>query len=514
MYTARRGGVRHGTRVRSAPDDDADRNRRQRERLQQLSDYCRRNARRLMFELLVPPTRALINSVRGDQPVYDRQLRPTLMLAAMRSLADYLAHKITRARPPRASHGVTELGPLSSSARVRGACPRCKAHLKYSNGAPHGRPDRARHALHQYAAQPLDRRRRTGAVGTSGHADGDRADRVLPVATTSALRSARPALDDPRRFRQEDSRCTGHPEFGWTTGVETTTGPLGQGVANSVGMAIAARWLAATFNRPGYELFDHRVYALCSDGDIMEGISSEAASLAGHLKLDCLCWIYDDNEISIEGDTRLTSSDDVAARFLAYHWNVERVDDANDLRAFEIDYGNSEYKSDVGMIFIVRSHSGYGAPHMQDSKDAHGEPLGAEEARAAKAFYGMDPDAQFHVPDGVVGHFRDGVGRRGAAARAEWHRLLAAYRAQYPTLAEQLDHMAHRDLTQGWDSALPAFATDAKGMATRDASGKVLNAIAANTRCAPSRTACVFPNCAPSLRVFSSLPTIAARPSA
>src|SRR3569832_1777318 len=209
LYTARRGGVRHGTRVRSAPDDDADRNRRQRERLQQLSDYCRRNARRLMFELLVPPTRALINSVRGDQPVYDRQLRPTLMLAAMRSLADYLAHKITRARPPRASHGVTEIGPLSSSARVRGACPRCKAHLKKTNGAPHVRPDRARHALHQYAAQPLDRRRRTGAVGTSGHADGDRADRVLPVATPSALRSARPALAEPRSLRALRGSCLG-----------------------------------------------------------------------------------------------------------------------------------------------------------------------------------------------------------------------------------------------------------------------------------------------------------------
>jgi len=270
-------------------------------------------------------------------------------------------------------------------------------------------------------------------------AGGDEEASTDPAAVT---------LDDLRRFRQEDSRCTGHPEFGWTTGVETTTGPLGQGVANSVGMAIAARWLAATFNRPGYELFDHRVYALCSDGDIMEGISSEAASLAGHLKLDCLCWIYDDNEISIEGDTHLTSSDDVAARFLAYHWNVERVDDANDLQALERAYRHAADTRDRPTLIIVRSHIGYGAPHKQDSKDAHGEPLGAEEARAAKAFYGMDPDAQFHVPDGVVGHFRDGVGRRGAAARAEWHRLLAAYRAQYPTLAEQLDHMAHRDLPQ------------------------------------------------------------------
>lgn len=287
-------------------------------------------------------------------------------------------------------------------------------------------------------------------------------------------------LDELRRFRQEGSRCTGHPEYGWTTGVETTTGPLGQGAANSVGMAIAAHWLASTYNRPGFELFDHRVYALCSDGDIMEGVSSEAASLAGHLKLHRLCWIYDDNGISIEGDTHLTFSEDVAARFRAYHWNVVHVDDANNLEKLEHAYQSFIDTHDRPTVIIVRSHIGYGAPHKQDSKDAHGEPLGAEEARAAKAFYGMDPDARFHVPDGVAGHFRDGVGRRGAAARADWHRLLAAYRAQYPALAEQLDRMAHRDLPQGWDSALPAFAADAKGMATRDASGKVLNAIAAN----------------------------------
>lgn len=285
-------------------------------------------------------------------------------------------------------------------------------------------------------------------------------------------------LDDIKRFRQAGSRCTGHPEYGWTSGVETTTGPLGQGAATSVGMAIAERWLSANYNRPGYDLFEHKVYALCSDGDMMEGVSSEAASLAGHLQLANLCWIYDDNHISIEGPTRITFTEDVAARFLGYGWNVTRVADANDLELLTRGYDTFLATHDRPTLIIVQSHIGYGAPHKQDSKEAHGEPLGAEEVRLAKESYGWDPDAQFRVPEGVPEYFREQIGRRGAGLRAAWEKLFAAYRNQYPELAEQIDRMQRRDLPEGWDSALPIFPADAKGMATRDSSGKVLNAIA------------------------------------
>jgi len=286
-------------------------------------------------------------------------------------------------------------------------------------------------------------------------------------------------LDDIKRFRQAGSRCTGHPEYGWTSGVETTTGPLGQGVATSVGMAIAERWLAATYNRPGYDLFEHKVYALCGDGDMMEGVSSEAASLAGHLRLANLCWIYDDNHISIEGPTRITFTEDVAVRFLGYGWNVTRVADANNLAQLTRAYNTFLDIHDRPTLIIVQSHIGYGAPHKQDSNEAHGEPLGAEEVRLAKEFYGRDPDAQLHVPDGVPEHFSEQMGRRGAKLHAAWEKLFAAYRQQYPDLAGQIDRMQRRDLPEGWDSALPVFPADAKGMATRDSSGKVLNAIAA-----------------------------------
>lgn len=286
-------------------------------------------------------------------------------------------------------------------------------------------------------------------------------------------------LDDIKRFRQAGSRCTGHPEYGWTSGVETTTGPLGQGVATSVGMAIAERWLGATYNRPGYDLFEHKVYALCGDGDMMEGVSSEAASVAGHLRLANLCWIYDDNHISIEGTTRIAFTEDVAARFLGYGWNVARVADANDLEQLTRAYSTFLDTHDRPTLIIVQSHIGYGAPHKQDSNEAHGEPLGAEEVRLAKEFYGWDPDAQFQVPDGVPEHFREQMGRRGAKLHAAWEKLFAAYRQQYPDFAGQIDRMQRRDLPEGWDSALPVFPADAKGMATRDASGKVLNAIAA-----------------------------------
>ncbi|MEO5760215.1 MAG: transketolase, partial [Mesorhizobium sp.] len=285
-------------------------------------------------------------------------------------------------------------------------------------------------------------------------------------------------LDDLKSFRQAGSHCTGHPEYGWTSGVETTTGPLGQGAATSVGMAIAERWLAATYNRPDYDLFSHNIYALCSDGDMMEGISSEAASLAGHLKLSNLCWIYDDNHITIEGPTGLTFTEDVATRFAAYGWQVERVSDANDLVLLDKAYQTFIDRHDRPTLIIVQSHIGYGAPHKHDTNKAHGEPLGTEEVRLTKEFYGWDPDADFKVPEGVMAHFRAHMGKRGVAAHAAWRKLFAAYRKQYPDLAEQIDQIQRREVAPGWDAALPVFAADAKGLATRDSSGQVLNAIA------------------------------------
>ena len=285
-------------------------------------------------------------------------------------------------------------------------------------------------------------------------------------------------LDDIKSFRQAGSRCTGHPEYGWTSGVETTTGPLGQGVATSVGMAIAERWLAATYNRPGYDLFNYNIYALCGDGDLMEGISSEAASLAGHLELANLCWIYDDNHVTIEGPTSITFTEDVAARFLGYSWNVTRVSDANDLEMLSGGYQTFLDTHDRPTLIIVQSHIGYGAPHKHDTRQAHGEPLGAEEVRLTKEFYGWDPDARFYVPDDVAPHFKKHLSSRGATDRARWEDLFATYRKQYPDLADQIDHMQRRELPEAWDNALPTFPADAKGMATRDSSGKVLDAIA------------------------------------
>lgn len=285
-------------------------------------------------------------------------------------------------------------------------------------------------------------------------------------------------LDDLKSFRQAGSRCTGHPEYGWTSGVETTTGPLGQGAAVSVGMAIAGRWLAATYNRPGYDLFDHNVYALCSDGDMMEGISSEAASLAAHLRLANLCWIYDDNRITIEGSTELTFTEDVAARFTAYGWNVAAASDGNDLTQLARAYETFLATNDRPTLIIVRSHIGYGAPHKQDTREAHGEPLGPEEARLAKKFYGCDSDKQFYVPDGVREHFRANFAERGRAAHTAWKQLVRAYCSQYPVLAAQIDCMQARCAPQDWDRDLRAFPASAKGLATRESSGKVLNAIA------------------------------------
>jgi transketolase len=287
-------------------------------------------------------------------------------------------------------------------------------------------------------------------------------------------------LDDIEHFRQLNSKCPGHPEYRWTSGVETTTGPLGQGVATSVGMAIAGRWLAAHFNRPGFELFDYDVYALGGDGCLMEGISSEAASLAGHLKLANLCWIYDNNRISIEGPTSLAFSEDVATRFIAYGRNVTRVGDVNDLEMLERALRVFQRTQDRPTLIIVDSHIGYGAPHKQDTSAAHGEPLGEEEIRFAKQYYRWPENEKFLVPDGVREHFQEGIGKRGAQLYAAWSSLFESYQEHYPELADQLRRMQWRELPDGWDRDLPSFAPDPRGIATREASGTVLNALAKN----------------------------------
>ncbi len=288
-------------------------------------------------------------------------------------------------------------------------------------------------------------------------------------------------LDAIKAFRQLDSRCPGHPEYRWTSGVETTTGPLGQGVATSVGMAIARQWLAARYNRPGFEdLIDFNVYALCGDGCMMEGISHEAASLAGHLELSNLCWIYDNNHITIEGNTALTFTEDVATRFIGYGWNVTRVGDANDLEMLGRAFRTFQNTHDRPTLIIVDSHIGYGAPHKQDTSAAHGEPLGEEEIRLTKRNYGWPEDKKFYVPDGVYAHFRQGIGKRGKQLRDAWFERIGEYRKQYPELAEELFRMQHRQLPDGWDCGLPEFPADPKGLATRESSAKVLNAVAKN----------------------------------
>ena len=287
-------------------------------------------------------------------------------------------------------------------------------------------------------------------------------------------------LEDIKQFRQLDSKCPGHPEYRWTSGIEVTTGPLGQGTATSVGMAIAGKWMKEYFNRPDFEMYNYNVYALCGDGDMMEGITAEAASLAGHLKLGNLCWIYDNNRITIEGNTSWAFSEDVAVRFIGYGWNVTRVGDANDLEMLERAFNLSRNTSDRPTLIIVDSHIAYGAPSKQDTSAAHGEPLGEEEIRLTKRNYGWPEDAKFLVPEGVREHFQQGVGKRGRELRQAWMALFADYQRRYPELADQLYRMQHRRLPEGWDQALPSFATDAKGLASRDASGKVLNALAKN----------------------------------
>ncbi len=287
-------------------------------------------------------------------------------------------------------------------------------------------------------------------------------------------------LEEIKRFRQLGSRTPGHPESHITTGVETTTGPLGQGVGNSVGMAIASRWLAANFNRPGFEVFDFNVYAMCSDGDLMEGIGGEAASLAGHLKLSNLCWMYDHNGITLDGPADWSFSEDVATRFVGYGWNVTRVADANDLEMLARAFETFQKTTDRPTLIIVDSHIGYGSPHKQDSNAAHGEPLGEEEVRLTKKFYGWPEDAKFLVPEGVREHFQDGIGKHGHDARAKWEKTFAEYSQKYPELADRLHRMQRRELPDGWEKNLPAFPADAKGIATRESSGKVLNVLAQN----------------------------------
>ncbi len=290
----------------------------------------------------------------------------------------------------------------------------------------------------------------------------------------------RPAvtLDDIKAFRQLGSRCPGHPEYGHTAGVETTTGPLGQGCGNGVGMAMAQRWIAAEFNRPQFPLIDYNIYVFCSDGDLMEGVASEAASIAGHLKLSNLCWIYDNNHITIEGDTALAFSEDVGMRFHGYGWAVFHVPDANNTESVKQALAMFQSEHDRPTLIIVDSHIGYGAPTKQDTAAAHGEPLGEEEVRLAKRSYGWPEDAHFLVPEGVYEHFRHRIGERGKQARQEWNRLSETYQARYPDLAARLKSIGRGDVPNGWDAELASFPADAKGVATRASGGKVLNAIA------------------------------------
>ncbi len=284
-------------------------------------------------------------------------------------------------------------------------------------------------------------------------------------------------LEDVKNFRQLESKCPGHPEYRWTSGIETTTGPLGQGVATSVGMAIASKWMAQYFNRPGFEMIDFNAYALAGDGCMMEGLSGEAASLAGHLKLSNLCWIYDNNHITIEGNTALAFSEDVATRFMGYGWNVVRVADANDQAMLTRAFNTFHATKDRPTLIIVDSHIAYGAPNKQDTSAAHGEPLGEQEIKLTKKNYGWPEDAKFLVPAGVYERFQELIGKRGRSARDAWMSKFGDYERQYPELADQMYKMQKRQLPDGWDADIPTFPTDAKGMGGRDASGKVQNAI-------------------------------------
>jgi transketolase len=301
-------------------------------------------------------------------------------------------------------------------------------------------------------------------------------------------------LEDIERFRQLDSKCPGHPEYRWTSGVETTTGPLGQGVATSVGMAIANWWMASYFNRPGFEMFNYDVYAVAGDGCMMEGLSGEAASLAAHLKLSNLCWIYDNNKITIEGHTDWAFSEDVATRYIGYGWNVTRVGDANDLEMVERALNTFKNTKDRPTLIIVDSHIAYGAPNKQDTSAAHGEPLGEEEIRLTKRNYGWPEEAKFLVPEGVREHFAAGIGKRGHELRENWMARFKDYQKQYPELADHLYRMQHRQLPENWQESLPVFPADPKGLATRDSSGKVLNIAAKSIPWLVGGAADLFPS--------------------
>ena len=285
-------------------------------------------------------------------------------------------------------------------------------------------------------------------------------------------------LDDIKRFRQLDSRCPGHPEYRWTSGIETTTGPLGQGYATSVGMAVAGKWLAEHYNRPGFDMFGFKVYAMGGDGCMMEGAASEAASLAGHLQLNNLCWIYDNNKITIEGHTSWAFSEDVATRFLAYGWNVTRVGDANDLDMLGRAFQTFQKTTDRPTLIIVDSHIAWGAPSKQDTHAAHGEPLGEEEIKGTKRNYGWPENEKFLVPGDVTEHFKQGIGKRGRELRDAWMALYEQYKARHPKEADELMKIQRRELPEGWDKDLQPLPADPKGAAGRDTSGKVLNTIA------------------------------------
>jgi transketolase len=285
------------------------------------------------------------------------------------------------------------------------------------------------------------------------------------------------SLDDIKNFRQLGSPTPGHPEYGHTAGIETTTGPLGQGFANSVGMAIAEKWKAAKYNRPGFELFNYRIYAMGGDGCMMEGVSSEAASLAGHLKLGNLCWFYDNNKITIDGRTDVTFSEDVGLRFKAYGWAVLHVADANNLNEISASIESFQKNTDKPTLVIVDSHIGYGSP-KQDKSAAHGEALGDENIKLTKKFYGWAEDEKFLVPAGVRENFNEHVGKRGKALNSEWKDLFSRYKKEFPGEANEVEEMLNHSLPKGWDSAIPSFETDSKGTPTRDTSGKVLNSIA------------------------------------
>jgi transketolase len=300
----------------------------------------------------------------------------------------------------------------------------------------------------------------------------DKNDQILDSPAVS--------MDELKRFRQLDSKTPGHPESHLTTGIETTTGPLGQGAGNSVGMAIASKFLSAKYNKPGFDLFDFNVYAICGDGDMMEGVCCEAASLAGHLKLSNLCWIYDNNRVTLDGPAKWSLDEDVMTRFLGYKWNVTRVPDANSIPMLENAYQSFLRCDDKPTLIVVDSHIGYGSPNKQDSSDSHGEPLGEEEVKLVKKFYGWPEDAKFLVPDSVYDHFKNGIGKRGAEAHSAWVAKYGEYKNQFPELADQLEKIQKWQLPNGWDKDLPTFPADAKGMATRDSSGKVLNALAKN----------------------------------